>query len=116
VLDQEVTLFPYGGVDFDRAPASPGRVDGPDGNVDLYFNSTMLLVNGGNLFGLAGGGTRDACENTVAARANKSSMAFAVRGLEYCFRTSSGRLAWIRINDTRGYGAGERIVLDARVW
>ena len=121
-LAKEVRLLRNTGVDVDGDDTAAKRVDGANGKTDLYLNGYNLLTANGSGISEDRGPEQEARERCTEAVGNGQNAAPhvipAVEGMQYCFATSDGRVAWIRVKTTTlaTFDSSASLVLAVRVW
>ncbi|XVV02513.1 hypothetical protein ACQPW3_34930 [Actinosynnema sp. CA-248983] len=120
----EVRLTYGTGVDLDKRQPEGVDVEGPNGDVDLFMNDlndvavAAVRANGGELYADEGPekDARVRCTATLKAQKD-TSLFYGYAGKQYCFATSTGDVAWMRINDiVEKKTATDYVVLNVKVW
>lgn len=96
---EQVRLASGSGLDLDAAAPAVAAADGPNGDVDLYWNGSELRANGGELFSWSGSGLPSATDCRESMASGGAAFAYPYLSMTYCFATSTGTVAWFRIND-----------------
>ena len=116
---REIKLSSRTGVDLDADELQAGRVDGASGDTDLYLNETGLLYTNGNGFADDLGNDQQArsrCTDAVAAGQNSAVEVLPIMaGMQYCFATSAGKIAWLRVKASN-LTTSSSVVLAVQVW
>lgn len=103
-VSTQVRLDSGSGVDIDAAAPRAVETSGPNGDVDLYFGDSGLMVSRSAMYYYNGG------ENTASVACPKAvandkpapggpTMLFA--GSQFCVRTSDGKVGWVGCNDVK---------------
>jgi hypothetical protein len=103
-VSSQVRLDSGTGVDIDAADPRPVVTNGPNGDIDLSFADSGLLVGRSAMYYYNGG------ENTAAVACPKAvandkpapgGPAVLSAGSEFCMRTSGGKVGWVGCNDVK---------------
>ncbi|MEU7531908.1 hypothetical protein AB0A74_39665 [Saccharothrix sp. NPDC042600] len=115
---REVELVPGTGIDLDSDGTEVRRSAGPTGGLDLHMDSLGLLSPGKGVFHEDPGpaASRERCADSVANAPGEGRLIPVVADLRYCFRTTDGRIAWLRTTSTILDPGEPRVVLDVVVW
>lgn len=115
-------LEPYQGIDLDAGKHAQSDVvvtDGPNGNVDIFMTQFgYLTVNGGSFYPDTGGPDSDIhsrCNKALDAQRNPEAEVLPQKVSPVCFKTSAGKMGWLRANDTALTGQ-MYAVLNVQVW
>jgi hypothetical protein len=116
VFSGSIILAPSAGVDLeDRGRIIPDQT-AADGPIDLYYDLYLYAnTDHPDLYISSGSdvGADARCRTAVRTQRNRMDLGYAVDMDQYCFLTSEGRLAWVRIT----FIAPDRsISLSVRVW
>ncbi|WP_329792410.1 hypothetical protein V1227_11010 [Lentzea sp. DG1S-22] len=117
---REVRLARKAGADVDADGPVVQRTDGNTRATDLYLTGINLLQASGNGLFEDRGQEKDAqarCIETVAT-AQETPVIPAAAGLQYCFVTSEGRLAWLRVRSANlaTLDSSAYLAVMVRVW
>ncbi|WP_158853568.1 hypothetical protein [Saccharothrix deserti] len=118
---REVRLDRPSGIDLESSGTKGRKTDGATGGIDLYLDDFNVLHANGGDFHKDGGpeaGARARCAEAIAAQHNAEPQLLpASPGMQYCFTTSEGRTAWLRVKHSAllSFDAGY-VVLAAAVW
>ncbi len=117
--DQTLTLERGAAIDVDSAgnPAARNHADGATGDYDLYHDwgqyksDTIQATNGPNTYSYPGGNPNTAyvtCKDVIA-----TATPYMTANLDFCFRTSAGRIAHAVVTRER---TDHAFVLHVIVW
>ncbi|WP_309114515.1 hypothetical protein [Saccharothrix sp.] len=109
------------GLDLESAETKGRRSAGATGDMDLHLGESRMFTANSSAFFKdtgAGEGTRERCAEAVAVPEDGKAQVIPSRGDRYCFRTSTGRLAWLRVEHETVLDRAEDVVvvLDVVVW
>ncbi|HUQ61620.1 hypothetical protein [Lentzea sp.] len=119
---KEVRLQFKTGVDVDGDDTAAKRVEGATGKTDLYLSDFNLMYANGGGFADDRGPEQDArtrCTEAIESGQNSAPAALpASEGTQYCFVTSEGRVAWLRVKSATlsSYDAPPAVTLAVHVW
>jgi hypothetical protein len=103
-VSTQVRLDSGTGVDIDAAAARAVETSGPNGDVDLYFGDSGLLVGRSAMYYYNGGENTAsvACPKAVANdRPAPGGPTVLSPGSQFCVRTSEGKVGWVGCNDVK---------------
>lgn len=116
----EITLRSGSGADLEAAEVSEKRVTGPNGDIDLHYDvAAGLRANGGDIYDDRGPQQEalSRCRLAVSEDLDgRPGAGLYGSGAQFCFRTSQGRIGWVRVNDLHGVYVDQVVVLNFRVW
>lgn len=115
-------LEPYQGIDLDAGKHAQSDVvdtDGPNGNIDIFMAQFgYLVVNNGSFYPDTGGpdnGIHSRCAKILTAQRNPDLQILPQKSAPACFKTSAGKMGWLRTNDSDFTGQ-TYAVLNVQVW
>ncbi|MEU4248075.1 hypothetical protein AB0F15_11730 [Amycolatopsis sp. NPDC026612] len=103
-VSTQVRLESGSGVDIDAPDAHAVETSGPNGDVDLYFGDSGLLVGRSAMYYYNGGENTAsvACPKAVANdRPAPGGPTVLSPGSQFCMRTSEGKVGWVGCNDVK---------------
>ena len=116
-------LEPYQGIDLDAGKHAQSDVtdtDGPNGNVDIFMTQfSYLVVNNGSYYADTGGPDNEIhsrCTKALTAQRNPEPQFLPQKDKTACFKTSAGKMGWLRVNDSNLTGQQEYAVLNVQIW
>lgn len=112
-------LTPYQGIDLDSNKRQVIDTDGPNGDVDIFMAQfTYLEVNNGSFYIDTEGPDSEIysrCTRALSTQRNPQSQVLPQKDVRVCFKTSAGKIGWIRVNDFSMRGQ-EYAVLNVQLW
>lgn len=117
---KQIRIKAQEGVDVEVSPPKVEETDGPNDDLDLYMDgSGYILSNEGNIFNdEVSAPEKDAytrCKKMIDAGKDANKQLPFV-GRQFCFRTSTGKVGWARVNAADIASKQSFAVLNIQYW